>query len=450
MKKLITSVVTAAMAMNTFFAVPSMAYEGKEANAALSEITSSDTAQAFSANPIISRGVPAYSGKSDGASFANDEFYYTSWRATAEDYLAYDLSKAPAGERKRVIAVWYNNSSYDDLGMYVSRNEEPEDYTIEVNKADGGTYPESGWETVEEVTGNTYSTRQHLIEMDGYNWIRMKVTKATGGNININFDIHDATGGVSDSWIFFGDSITAGGMGNAYGTGYATYVNRLDDRYFPVQQNGGIGGITSRDGKENIDRWISGNPAKYVSIAYGTNDCWGNPNNAETYYANTKYMIEAILKAGKVPVLPKIPYSTNPDVGPNTGYYNAMIDKLYDEYGDSIIHGPDFDEYFRENTWGLSSDGVHPNSEGYDGMRQLWAETMYANVYSKATAGANTSVKGDVNGDGGFNVADMVTLGKWLLASSDTVLADWKAGDLCEDGRIDTYDLVIMRKLITE
>ena len=42
-------------------------------------------------------------------------------------------------------------------------------------------------------------------------------------------------------------------------------------------------------------------------------------------------MIDVILKAGKTPVLPKIPYATNKDVGANTGYYNAMIDKLYSE-----------------------------------------------------------------------------------------------------------------------
>ena len=108
----------------------------------------------------------------------------------------------------------------------------------------------------------------------------------------------------------------------SYGTGFASFVNQLDSSFFPVQENGGIGGISSRDGKENIDKLLSTSPAKYVSIAYGTNDAWGNPNNAQSYYENTKYMIDAVLNAGKVPVLPKIPYATNPDVGSNTGYYS--------------------------------------------------------------------------------------------------------------------------------
>lgn len=414
-------------------------------------ITIGETSVSVGANPIISRNAPAYSGKSDSASSGNDDKYYTFWTSAPNDYLAYDLSAVPISQRKKVLAVWYNTSTYDNIGIYVNKDAEPVDYTIEVNKAAGGSYPAAGWEAAETVTGNGYSSRQHLIDMDGYNWIRMKVTKANGSKVSLNFDIHDASNGVSDSWIFFGDSITAGSMVNAYGTGYAAFVNQLDSSFFPVQENGGIGGISSRDGKENIDKWLSTSPAKYVSIAYGTNDAWGNPNNAQSYYENTKYMIDAVLNAGKVPVLPKIPYATNSDVGSNTGYYNAMIDKLYNEYGDKLVHGPDFDEFFRNNTWGLSDDGVHPNSDGYEAMRKLWAETMYENVYKKMSVDTDDAfVKGDVSGDGEFNVADIVILQKWLLAVPNTELANWKAGDLCEDGRLDVFDMVQMRKLLTQ
>ena len=53
---------------------------------------------------------------------------------------------------------------------------------------------------------------------------------------------------------------------------------------------------------------------------------------------------------------------------------------------------------------------------------------------------------GDVNADGAFNVADIVTLQKWLLAVPDTKLADWKAGDFCNDNRLDVFDLCIMKR----
>ena len=57
-------------------------------------------------------------------------------------------------------------------------------------------------------------------------------------------------------------------------------------------------------------------------------------------------------------------------------------------------------------------------------------------------------VQGDVNNDGEFSIADIVALQKWLLAASDAELANWKAADLCEDDKLDVFDLVLMRRLI--
>ena len=55
-------------------------------------------------------------------------------------------------------------------------------------------------------------------------------------------------------------------------------------------------------------------------------------------------------------------------------------------------------------------------------------------------------IKGDVNADGDFTIADVVLMQKWLLNVPDNQLADWKAGDLCEDERLDVFDLCIMKK----
>ncbi|HCR74001.1 MAG TPA: hypothetical protein DIW26_06390 [Ruminococcus sp.] len=60
-------------------------------------------------------------------------------------------------------------------------------------------------------------------------------------------------------------------------------------------------------------------------------------------------------------------------------------------------------------------------------------------------------VQGDINADGKFDIADIVTLKKWILAVSDTELANWKAADLCEDGRLNVFDLCVMKqKLISK
>ena len=58
------------------------------------------------------------------------------------------------------------------------------------------------------------------------------------------------------------------------------------------------------------------------------------------------------------------------------------------------------------------------------------------------------TVSGDVNADGELTMADVVLLQKWLLAIPDTHLENWKAADLCEDNRLDVFDLCLMRRLL--
>lgn len=66
----------------------------------------------------------------------------------------------------------------------------------------------------------------------------------------------------------------------------------------------------------------------------------------------------------------------------------------------------------------------------------------------KPQAAKPQTVIGDVNADGAFNIADVVLLQKWLLAVPETHLADWKAGDLREDERLDVFDLAMMKRLL--
>lgn len=433
-KKAVISVMSAAIAVSSSFSI----YNNYTAHAE------------FTSNTVISRECPAYSSAGTGsASSANDKYYYSFWNSSAPDYLAYDLSEVPEKQRKKVIAVWYNaTGQFDYTVVNGSSNGMPSDYTIEVNSAEGGTYPEDGWEVIETVKDNTLHSRQHVVDMSGYNWIRMNITGndgKSGGYTSINMDIHNVSDGISDSWIFYGDSITACGMMNCYGTGFAELVNQIDSKYFPIQENGGIGGIRSSEGATNIDRWLEAFLGQYVSIAYGTNDAWGNPSGTEQYYENTAYMVEKIIEAGKTPIVPKIPYATEPAVGNNVPAYNEMIEKIYENYPE-VVKGPDFETFFYENPDLLSSDGVHPSESGYSAMRELWAKTMYDEIYSAENV--NTGIDGDVNADGRFNIADAVTMQKWLLCEDN--LTDWKAGDLYKDDVINVFDLCLMKRMLIE
>ena len=58
------------------------------------------------------------------------------------------------------------------------------------------------------------------------------------------------------------------------------------------------------------------------------------------------------------------------------------------------------------------------------------------------------TIKGDVNADKVFDLADVNMLQKWLLAYPDVELANWEAGDLNNDGRLDAVDLTLMKRAL--
>jgi lysophospholipase L1-like esterase len=340
--------------------------------------------------PLISRNCPVFVSAGT-ASGANDHNYGTTWRGAVPGWIAYDLSDIPKDQRGPVIVVWYNPDTYD-YDFTVKNNWAYgvlKTYTIEGNAAAGAAgAPTSGWVTLARVTGNTYHSRQHLVNLTGYNWIRLNIAAANGssdtGGVSVNLDIHNASQGTDDDWIFYGDSITAGGMVSNGDNSFAQMINAAKSDYFPVAECGGIGGVFSTQGAQYISQWLSVFPGKYVGIAYGTNDSWGNQTGAATYYSNLKTIVKAVLAADKIPVIPTIPYSTRTDVNRYTPEYNSKIEALYKAYPE-IVKGPDLWSFFKNNPGYLSSDGVHPSTEGYVAMRQLWADTALESIYSGAT-----------------------------------------------------------------
>ncbi len=58
------------------------------------------------------------------------------------------------------------------------------------------------------------------------------------------------------------------------------------------------------------------------------------------------------------------------------------------------------------------------------------------------------TTEGDVNADGKFNIADLVSLRQWILKVPDIELKNWKAADLYNDNTLDSFDLVLMRRAL--
>ena len=78
------------------------------------------------------------------------------------------------------------------------------------------------------------------------------------------------------------------------------------------------------------------------------------------------------------------------------------------------------------------------------------AETPVTDDSGKAIKPDKVWNLGDVNGDRSANIADAVLLQKWLLNKPDSDMTEWTAADIYEDGKLNVYDLTLLKQLITE
>jgi hypothetical protein len=360
--------------------------------------------------PVISRGAPAYaSSGSYPASSGNDGDYSTVWRsvvtpsATSPVWLAYDLNGVPAASRGQVAVRWDNGATTDYYSPAVSYGV-PRDYVIEANAAGPGAVPTAGWAALVTVTGNSYTTRAHVVDMTGYGWVRMRVTATRGssGNTDVimQMDVHDAHLGVQDAWLMLGDSITDEAFaahnidGPAWrGGNYPQLVNVARPERFPLVMDGGNGGTTMAWANANKGALLAGFPGRYVSIGYGTNDA--NQSGALTqqqigaYYADLLGVIDDVIAQGKVPVVPHVPWgcANGGWLGTNAQALNDYVSAHLPTDRPQAVRGPDLWAYFKANP-GLLHDCIHPtygttgtDLNGYEQYQRRYLETMLVAVY---------------------------------------------------------------------
>lgn len=210
------------------------------------------------------------------------------------------------------------------------------------------------------------------------------------------------------------------------GTNYdfAQMVNASSAAHFPAQENGGYPYLTLSQMAGYVEpqgttppsgtAYLSLFPGKYVGIALGSNDATpANPceavdaSTAQAWYESYVTLINAVVAAGRVPVVATIPYRTD-DVCSTTGRsqsndntvaydylitgQNALAGTLTMPYTPptflwnlaGVVHGPDLYGFFAQtpNQHFVSDNGgLHPSGEGQSLLRNLWAQAALANVY---------------------------------------------------------------------
>ncbi|HPY84790.1 MAG TPA: dockerin type I repeat-containing protein [Ruminococcus flavefaciens] len=140
--------------------------------------------------------------------------------------------------------------------------------------------------------------------------------------------------------------------------------------------------------------------------------------------------------------------------GFNTGWcYMAEDDGAYKTYADEICSMAQFYYYeghLYDNVFTWTSAGGEMEKYRTADRWDWWGDTepSMAPVEEKQQPVVK-DVVGDVNGDGSVSIADAVELQSFLLGKT-TELTVWKNGDVCRDERLNAFDLVLLRKLVSE
>lgn len=132
-------------------------------------------------------------------------------------------------------------------------------------------------------------------------------------------------------------------------------------------------------------------------------------------------------------------------------YYRTSVGDYvyYDHYsiGEKLFPVDDFCEYQQEIWEELAKN---PDTDGGGDLPEVRDLSEYELQVVHSYSNDIMGIMGDVNCDGIFNIADFVLLQKWLLSVPNAKLINWEAADFCVDGKLDVFDLCLMKKALIE
>ncbi len=363
--------------MKVFSAVALLALYGcKGSSAATPTVQRGVEKKGFAASPLLSRTVGVKSKPGGANTLINGRFRGDdrTWEcktpsASQPAWAAFDVGVGPA----RLLFSWFasGNSSYVET-MYGG----PGSYRIETS-ADSTNGENGIWTSVVVVPDNLVMNRAHSFVFEKQRWVRWVVTGPSprtyeyGVQIS-EIEIHDISKGAKDVWFFMGDSITAAAFDRdtPHLPGFAEEIHRRFPAYDPTVLYGGMGFYKSSDGLEQLTQWMALNPdAHYWAIGLGSNDPGELPEHLAEYRKNLTQLVTRLKKAGKVPVIARVPFST----GRDTSGLAKVVDEVTAAHG--LPKGPDLFAWFKAHPNQLA-DGLHPNDVGIVEMNRLWAEAM--------------------------------------------------------------------------
>lgn len=338
--------------------------------------------------PQIALGKPIYGSGSVSKLIDGGYFYDTvtpgAWACAANDYAAINLGAGP----KKILVAIGSDQAIITAGQYVNAAAF-EAYRFQVsNNSTNGV--DGTWTTVVTVTGNTFTTREHLIDFTGYSWVKLIMDTVTGGRID-ELDVWDASGGTENTFAFVGDSLTVRGTSREYFLGGGKLPSFQQDfetnrGFYPLMVSLGVTGRDAAGLASDISTMLSTYPdVKYWLIGMGTNNGAGMPSQLATFISSMTTTINAIVAAGRVPILGRVPYTDAAGYGGNTSPLPALngLKYLNDNGINALVAslgvrpGADLFQPFYDNrtAWAVLGD-PHFNDDGVRGWADLWAKNI--------------------------------------------------------------------------
>jgi acyl-CoA thioesterase-1 len=359
------------------------------ADAASSPAGRGRTGPAALPNPLISRGKPVFA--TSLARFAHpqaiDDGVYNTFEGTWSAGMPSAAQPAMIAIRigagpRRVMVDWSAGGNYNYTDTEYGS---PGSYRIETS-SDSTDGADGTWKDGAINTHCTVHAQAHVIDFVGQSWVRMVITgappKSPNGVQLDEIDVYDVSAGVSDSWFFFGDSITAGTFNRTTPSHQPSFAEVVHERYpsfFPAMINGGIGGDRAEHAAGHIDSWLALNPdMRFWAIGLGTNDAAGSNSDTSSFRHHLSTVIAKVKAAGHIPIVARIPFCS--DGGHDTiPKFNQVIAELTSEEG--LLPGPDLYGWFMTHPEQLR-DGIHPTDVGVVAINRLWADAV-AGLYAR-------------------------------------------------------------------
>ena len=178
--------------------------------------------------------------------------------------------------------------------------------------------------------------------------------------------------------VAFGNSITAGVGDSSRPPGYPYKLEQILLSTWPnaIVLNRGVAGERTYQGAIRIDRVLARDEPDFVLILEGVNNI--NQTSLSSVIWDLESMIKSVKAAGAIPLIASLTPTTGPHEAkmPGVEALNPMIRNLAAR--EEIVFVDQYSAFLRTEDFTalLDTDGLHPNSEGYQLMAETWYEGL--------------------------------------------------------------------------